>query len=233
MPSAPVPSNVQILVMKSNPSIQQAAVLPAKRRVLNVGSGPPSNRYLHAVFLSAEWQETRLDVDPLAAPDLVGSFVNMGGLVESEDFDAVWSSHSLEHLYAHEVPLALAEFRRILKPDGFALITCPDLEAVASLILKQGLDHEAYVSPMGPITPHDMLFGHSGAIARGKTAMSHNTGFTCSSLGHLLANAGFPVVLVKRDYLDLWALALMPAADKLAIQTGLQASGLDMLDEQE
>ena len=41
--------------------------------------------------------------------------------------DAVFSSHNIEHLYPHEVPLALKEFMRVLKPDGFVLMTCPDL----------------------------------------------------------------------------------------------------------
>lgn len=196
------------------------------RRVLNVGSGPPDNRHLHRIF--SGWTEVRLDVDPAAAPDLIGSVVDMSGLAERESFDAVWSSHSLEHLYAHEVPLALAEFRRVLKADGFALITCPDLEAVATLILQRGLDHHAYVSPMGPITPHDMLFGHSPSLSQGHIFMSHNTGFTCASLGQRLADAGFPMVLVKRDNVDLWAVALMPAADKTTIQRTLKGCGLDM-----
>jgi SAM-dependent methyltransferase len=203
------------------------------KRVLNAGSGPPSNRHLHPTFTKGEWAEVRLDVDPRAAPHLTGSVVDMRTLVQDQSFDAIWSSHSLEHLHGHEVPKALSEFRRILKPDGFALITSPDLEVVASLILERGLHHTAYTSPVGPITPHDMLFGHSGSIARGMTFMAHNTGFTCASLGHLLADAGFAEVLVKRDNFDLWALALMQNADKASIQRDLKASDLDMFDEQE
>jgi SAM-dependent methyltransferase len=203
------------------------------RRVLNAGSGPLSNRHLHPIFTKASWAEVRLDIDPKASPHLTGSIVDMRSLVQDQSFDAIWSSHSLEHLYGHEVPLALSEFTRVLKPDGFALITSPDLEAVASLLLDRGLDQAAYVSAAGPITPHDMLFGHSASIARGQTFMAHNTGFTCTSLGQLLANAGFAVVLVKRDRLDLWALALMRDADKSVIQQDLEACGLDMFDDRE
>ena len=203
------------------------------RRVLNAGSGPRSNRHLHPTFTKGDWAEVRLDVDPRAEPHLTGSIVDMSALVQDRGFDAIWSSHSLEHLYGHEVPEALSEFKRILKPDGFALIASPDLEMVAALILERGLHHTAYTSPAGPITPHDMLFGHSGSIARGMKFMAHNTGFTCASLGNLLADAGFAVVLVKRDKFDLWALALMQEADKASIQRELKASGLDMLDEPE
>jgi SAM-dependent methyltransferase len=203
------------------------------RRVLNAGSGPPTNRHLHPIFTKGDWDEVRLDVDPRAAPDLIGSIVDMSAFAAAQSFDAVWSSHSLEHLYAHEVPQALSEFVRILKPVGFALITSPDLETVAALVVERGLEHAAYVSPAGPITPHDMLFGHSASIARGMTFMAHNTGFTCASLGNALARAGFAMVLVKRDRFDLWALALMQEADKVAIQQSLKMCGLDMADEPE
>jgi SAM-dependent methyltransferase len=203
------------------------------KRVLNAGSGPASARQLHPSFQRRLWQEVRFDIDPQAKPDVVGSITDMSGLVASESFDAVWSSHSLEHLYAHEVSTALQEFRRILKPEGFALITSPDLEAVVSLVLRYGVDHVAYVSPMGPITPLDMMFGHSGSIARGNTFMAHHTGFTCASLGQLLLQAGFSIALVKREGLDLWALALREMADKEAIQRDLGAAGLDMADDSE
>jgi hypothetical protein len=157
----------------------------------------------------------------------------MSKLIASHSFDGVWSSHCLEHLYAHEVTSALSEFRRILKMTGFALITSPDLESVASLILEHGIGHVAYQSPMGPITPHDMLFGHTASIARGNIFMAHNTGFTCASLGQQLLDAGFPVVLAKRENFALWTLALMEDADKGAIQRDLKASGLDMFDDPE
>jgi predicted SAM-dependent methyltransferase len=203
------------------------------RRVLNAGSGPPSNRQLHRIFGNSDWREVRLDIDDNTTPDLVGSIVDMTTIVANGSFDAVWSSHSLEHLYAHQVPPALAEFIRVLRPDGFALITSPDLEAVASTILARGLDQAAYMSAVGPITPHDMLFGHTASLALGREFMAHKTGFTCASLGQLLANAGFAETLVKRDQWDLWALALMEDADKVAIQQSLQACGLDMFDERD
>ncbi|HSV24718.1 MAG TPA: methyltransferase domain-containing protein [Xanthobacteraceae bacterium] len=219
-------------------SLQQASATvnspeQLRRRVLNAGSGPLSARQLHPVFRENQWRQIRLDIDPQTNPDVVGSITNMTGLLPSEKFDAIWSSHSLEHLYAHEVPLALSEFRRILRPDGFALITSPDLEAIARVLLEQGLNHVAYTSPMGPITPHDMIFGHSGSIARGKSYMAHNTGFTCAVLGQLLLDAGFPVVLAKSERFDLWALAFMEKADKAAIQGELKIAGLDMFDDAE
>jgi SAM-dependent methyltransferase len=182
------------------------------------------------MFCREAWQEVRLDLDPKTKPDVVSSITDMRAHIPSQSFDAIWSSHSLEHLYTHEVPLALSEFRRVLKPTGFALITSPDLESIAGLILQHGLDYVVYTSPVGPIRTHDMLFGHSESIERGNVFMAHNTGFTCTSLGQLLVDAGFSVALAKRDGLDLWALALMQGAEKNLIQRELHAAGIDMFD---
>lgn len=201
------------------------------KRVLNAGSGPYAARKLHPVFLRDVWQEVRVDIDPQARPDIVSSITDMKSSCTPQSFDAIWSSHTLEHLYAHEVPMALAEFNRVLKPDGFALVTSPDLEAVASLLLKRGLDHVAYTSPAGPITPLDMLFGHSESIAGGHLYMTHRTGFTCASLGQHFIDADFSVAVVKREGFDLWALGLMQDADQAGIQHKLVAAGLDLFEQ--
>ena len=81
--------------------------------------------------------------------------------------------------------MALAEFKRVLRPEGFALITLPDLEAVAALIVDHGLDHVAYTAAAGPITALDMLFGHVGSVTRGLLHMAHNTGFTSASFNRV------------------------------------------------
>jgi SAM-dependent methyltransferase len=207
-----------------------AATAASARLVLNAGSGPRTARQLHPGFRSPGWRETRIDVDPAAEPDVVGSITDMTEPFAANSFDAVWCSHVLEHLFTHQVPAALAEFRRVLKPDGFALVTSPDVEAVAALIVERGLDHVAYVSLAGPISTLDILYGHTTSIARGRTSMAHHTGFSSASLGQRLIDAGFSSVLVKQEQFDLWALALMAEADKPAIQTLLRAAGLDMFD---
>ena len=196
--------------------------------VLNAGSGPYAAHKLHQVFQQNGWEEIRVDIDPQSRPDIVASITDMKSALPPHNFDAIWSSHTLEHLCAHEVPLALAEFKRLLKPKGFALITLPDLEAVASLIVDHGLDHVAYIAAVGPITPLDMLFGHVKSVASGNSYMAHKTGFTSNSLGKGLIDAGFPTVLVKRQGLDLWALGFMQEADQAIIKRELRSAGLDL-----
>src|SRR4029078_3461778 len=112
------------------------ATVQMQKLVLNAGSGPKSLRKRYALFDPSNWREVRVDLDPGVGPDLVGSMTNMRAHFSAASFDAVWSSHSLEHLHTHEIPLALAEFRHILRDDGFALISCPDLETVMTLFLN-------------------------------------------------------------------------------------------------
>lgn len=207
-----------------------AAELHPTKRVLNAGSGAQSARQLHPLFAGQRWEQVRLDIDPGAMPNVVGSITDMREHVPTGSFDAVWCSHTLEHLFAHEVPLAISEFRRILKQDGFVLIRSPDLEAIASLIVERGTECVAYQSPAGPITPLDVLFGHSASIARGKVHMGHKTGFTSARMGRLLLDAGFPDVFVKPENLELWALALMQNSDQKKILDELFRAGLDLFD---
>jgi len=203
------------------------------RRVLNAGCGPRSNRKLATLFERTAWSEVRLDLDPAVEPDVVGSMTDMRMHFPAASFDAIWSSHSLEHLHGHEIPSTLAEFRRVLKRDGFAVITCPDLEAVMRLMLAKGPDHVAYDSAAGPISALDMMFGHSRSIASGNTHMCHKTGFTAERLGSLLIHAGFAEVLVRPLNYDLWALALTADADRTAILGELRRGGLDLTEAPE
>lgn len=153
----------------------------------------------------------RLDIDPSVKPDVVASITDMS-IVATDSVGAVWSSHNLEHLEAHEVPLALGEFLRVLEPGGFLLITMPDLQMVAARVAADLLEEPAYTSPAGPISPIDMLYGHRASIARGNHFMAHRTGFTAKSLSSALEHAGFVAVKTQRetDSYNLWARAQKP-----------------------
>jgi predicted SAM-dependent methyltransferase len=142
---------------------------------LHVGCGPKRKDRTTAGF--ADWNELRFDIDESVQPDLVGTMTDMSS-VSTESVDAVFSSHNIEHLYPHEVPVALSEFLRVLKPDGFAVITCPDLQAVCALVAEDKLTEPAYTSPAGPIAPLDILYGHRPPMARGNLYMAHRCGFT-------------------------------------------------------
>jgi len=171
--------------------------------VLHVGCGHAHPELLHQRFRGREWRELRLDIDPNTKPDVIASLTDMHA-VDTASVDAVWSSHNIEHLFAHEVPLALGEFHRVLKPGGFVLITLPDLQQIAQLVVADKLEEVAYVSPAGPIRPLDCLFGLAPAIAQGNEFMAHRTGFTATTLQHHVAGAGFVDLTVWTTPLALW-----------------------------
>ena len=174
---------------------------------MNVGCGYPLRQKLHPHFHGPDWREIRLDLDPDVQPDIVCSITDMGP-VATDSVYAVWSSHNLEHLQRHEVPCALAEFLRILKPSGLLLLTLPDLQQVARLVVEDRLEDRAYTSASGPITPLDMIFGHTASLAYGNQYMAHRTGFTERTLQKLLVEAGFVEVTMRRGgSFDLWATA--------------------------
>jgi SAM-dependent methyltransferase len=200
------------------------------KRILNAGCGAFPAKRVEPLLAAGAWEEVRLDVDPEVNPDVVGSVVDLTRLFAPSSFDAIWCSHVIEHLYAHEVYPTLLQFRQILKPNGFALIMCPDLGVVAEHLLKHGLASVAYVSPSGPIRPLDMIYGHSGAIEKGRHYMAHRTGFTTERLGNLLLQAGFPRVNAKSENFEIAAVAFMNLADMSVIQHELSASGFDFRD---
>lgn len=181
---------------------------PVQRNLLHVGCGMADPRKLPpAFFAPGAWREIRFDIDPGVAPDILGSITDMAA-VATASVDAVFSAHNLEHLFAHEVPLALREFRRVLRPGGFALITLPDLQRAAELVAQDRLAEPAYLSPAGPIAPLDMIYGHGAAIAAGNPFMAHRTGFTARTLEAALVAARFDAVRVVRDEsYALWATA--------------------------
>jgi len=176
--------------------------------VLHVGSGTQRIAEVHPAFAAAHWREIRVDADPATAPDIVGSITDLAPVAD-ESANAVFSSHSLEHVFPHEVPVALKEFLRVMRPDGFLLITCPDLQEVCRLVAEDKLTDAAYVSPAGPIAPIDMLYGHRASLVSGNAFMAHRCGFTAKVLLATLQAAGFASVVVTRrpGAYSLWALA--------------------------
>ena len=182
---------------------------------LHVGCARKTKKY--TPFADKDWSEIRLDIDPAVVPDLVGTMTDLSS-VSDQSVDAVFSSHNIEHLYPHEVPLALAEFKRVLKPDGFVLITCPDLQSVCALVAADRLTEPAYQSGQGPISPIDILYGHRASMQAGNLYMAHRCGFTRKVLAASLQNVGFSSLVKNRpEHFDLWALgSLIP--DKSVIE---------------
>lgn len=168
-----------------------------RKTVLNVGCGPRTITVIGTAFPAAEWQELRLDINPAADPDIVASMTDMPAVPDGA-VDAVWSSHNLEHLDPHEVPRALQEFLRVLRPGGQLLLAVPDLQMVARLVFEDRIDEPLYQSGAGPIFPLDVVYGYAPAIAAGNRFMAHRTGFTPRMLSKALQEAGFEAIALWR-----------------------------------
>jgi ubiquinone/menaquinone biosynthesis C-methylase UbiE len=154
-----------------------------RRRVLHAGFGGSS---LPPDF--GDCDETRLDADPSTRPDVVASIVDLGDI---GPFDVVYCSHTLEHIYPHEVPIALREFRRVLAEEGQLILFVPDLEG---LVISDDVLFESFA---GPITAFDLIYGHRKELGE-SLYMAHHTGFTSKTLEAALREVGFSRVATKR-----------------------------------
>ena len=179
-----------------------------KRVLLHVGCGRANRSHLPCAFQAPEWHEVRVDLDREVEPDLVASVTDLSAVPDGAA-DAYYASHVIEHLYWFEVPQALAEARRVLKPNGFAVITCPDLQEAAAMIAEDRLYDVAYYSPVGPITPFDIVFSYRPFVERWPLTMSHKCGFTLTTLVAALREAGFVACYGMRrpQAFDLWVVA--------------------------
>ena len=194
------------------------------KKFLHVGCGRLTKANSTPEFQKKEWIETRLDIDENVTPDIISSITDMS-VVDSDSFDAVYSSHNIEHLFSHEVPLALKEMHRVLCDDGFLVITCPDLQSVCEHVVNDKLTEPLYQSGMGPISPIDIIYGHRSSISSGNHYMAHKVGFTAKVLYSTLTGVGFKCAAVARQpkAFNLWAVAYKNidySIDDLGIELG-------------
>lgn len=132
-----------------------------------------------------QWQEqgwcvVRLDIDPRTKPDVVGDMKSLGDI---GPYEAVACNNALEHLYPHEVPRALAEFHRVLKNGGHAVVLVPDLEGVEPT--------EEIIPEIGMSGLH-LFYGDPSKLEH-FPYMAHHSGFVESSLRRVMEAAGFTV----------------------------------------
>jgi SAM-dependent methyltransferase len=188
-------------------------------RFLHVGCGLKRKQQTLRAFVGPEWEEVTLDIDESVKPDIVDKLPELAQ-VESGRFDAVYSSHSIEHLYPHEVPVALAAFHRVLKSDGLAIIRCPDLQTIGEKLASGDIDTPLYTSTMGPIAPLDMLYGFRPAMREGNLYMAHHMGFTSKSLQKACIEAKFGSLVCARmvRVSELWVVATKIGKSKQELQ---------------
>lgn len=159
------------------------------KTLLNVGCGLSNISELKG-FNNGNWKEIRFDIDKEVKPDILGTLTDMS-LIKTASVDAIYSSYNLDHIYAHEVPIVLKDFYRVLSEDGFVVVRCPDLQTICELIAEDKYLEVIYESPLGPVYPIDVLYGHRGQIEAGNNYMAKKVGFTYSALDASFSAAGF------------------------------------------
>ena len=184
------------------------------KNLLHVGCGYKTKKDT-LKYYDDQWIETRVDINPDVNPDILGTMKDLSK-VKSDFYDSVFSAHSIEHVYIHEVNSVLEAFCRVLNQNGFLVITCPDVKSISKLIVEDKLLETAYESHAGSINPADMLWGHSDSIKKGNEFMAHKCGFTKKTLMAALTSAGFKSVagIEIPDHFDLWAIAQKNKVEK-------------------
>lgn len=185
-------------------------------KFLHVGCGLKRKHQTTQGFNRAEWEEVRFDIDTSVGPDITGSMTDLSA-VETGSMNAIFAAHAIGHLYPHEVPVAIAEFRRVLAPDGFLVMTCPDLQSVCRLVADGKLTETIIDSPLGPAAPIDVLYGTRIALAQGNQFMAHRSGFTDRVLTATVKAGGFVATAsMRRDapFHDIWLIATRDASSE-------------------
>lgn len=160
------------------------------KRLLHIGCGSQSlpDWLLQPDGAEPQFDEVRVDINPLVKPHFVRDMLDLHDI---GTFDVIYSSHCLEHLYPYQVPRALAEFRRVLNPQGALIIVVPDLEDVRP-DTKPLID-----SDLGLLCGLDMFYGRHTELEH-NPHMAHHCGFIENTLTEVLKAAGFAQVETQR-----------------------------------
>ena len=181
------PEDVRDRLRQEIATATQVARQP-RATVLTLRGMPDAPEPLPAAFRNAGWRETRLES---GAAELQG--------IADATAEAVFAPGTLSYLHPHEAEAALQHIRRVLKPDGVAVVAVPDLQELARHIADGKLADPFYISQHGPCAPLDILFGDRRLLAAGHAAAARHTGFTGETLAAALIRAGFAAAMVQCD----------------------------------
>ena len=149
-----------------------------------------SERKLHIGGQTAHPEWEVFDANPADIVDHVGNANDLSRF-EDNTFDALYSSHVLEHFsYQTELSQVLAEWYRVLKPGGTIYASVPNLEVLCELFLMKdqlsGQDRFMVMRMMygGQIDPYDF----------------HKVGYSPDILASFLMQAGFENVRLVDNF---------------------------------
>jgi predicted SAM-dependent methyltransferase len=107
---------------------------------------------------------------------------------EENYVDFIQSHHLIEHLEKTEAFNALTEWHRVLKPNSYVFLSCPDLIACTQAYLTSADTEEVWAAMM------KVIYGDEDQ------GMSHRYGYCKQSMKRLLEKAGFREIEVMTAY---------------------------------
>jgi predicted SAM-dependent methyltransferase len=143
--------------------------------------------HIGGIEVKPGWKILNIEAGP--GVDYVGNCSDLSRF-EDGSIEEIYASHVLEHLgYRKDLPRALAEWHRVLKVGGRAMISVPDFEVLCRLFLDPARDAEQRLHLMrvafgGQLDPHDF----------------HFVGLTMELLEKYLIRAGFSDVQRTDDF---------------------------------
>lgn len=176
----------------------------ATKKVLHIHSGAYAAGKIHKAFQGEEWQEVRLDDKAAANPDILSAITDLQS-IEDESYDAVFNAHSLPKIYFYQLEHTLKEWLRVLKEEGMLVLSVPDMRTAANYIARDKALMSLYDTPVGPVTPLDIVYGHRKLIGQGSEWHQHKMGFTPSMIGNMLREMGFSNINVTIEGFNIWA----------------------------
>ena len=182
------------------------------KTVLSVGSGSKKT-FMPEYF--KDYTLKTLDINPDVNPDIcmdARDLINWKG----EKFDAVYSSHNLEHFRHHDVIKVLDGMYHVLKDEGFLLLIVPNAYGVIEWMIDNNKDLDAvvYEVPRGVVTVRDMIWGHAGNVRITPDEWYlHKTGFSPRLLAHAIYDSGFKGTLMKHSEKEIITVATKQERD--------------------
>lgn len=121
--------------------------------------------------------------------DFVGNCTDLSQFPDAAA-ECVYASHVIEHLgHRHELPAALAEIRRVLRPGGKFYVSVPDLEFLCGLFVRPNMPVDLKVRIV------TMIFG-----MQSNEHDYHKFAFSLDMMAMYLARAGFTKVMRVHDF---------------------------------
>jgi ubiquinone/menaquinone biosynthesis C-methylase UbiE len=148
--------------------------------VLNLGCSNSS--VPKGIYPPGEWKEIKVDADKDCRCDVLADLQKLP--FKDGMADSVYMSHVFEHFDYRSRHTLLKECKRVLRVKGNLVIIVPDITCtpVLKALTEGDLQRVLYISPAGPITAEQVIFGQFYA----GEYMIHRSGYNEKSLRAVL-----------------------------------------------